>query len=219
MVLYPILLNLEGALCLIVGGGEVARRKINHLLEAGARVRVIAPRVVPQIRAWAREGKLEIVASTYHLRDLDSEARLVFACTDDPDTNKRIAADADTRGIHANCADDPESGGFHVPSMVRRGSLLLTVSTGGKSPALSREICHRLEQQFGPAWGEFTDLLGKLRERWKSRGEAPQIHERMLEIIASDAFEVMQSEGTDAARRHIAALLRRREKSALRRRA
>lgn len=191
----------------MVGGGEVARRKINHLLEAGARLTVVAPRVHERIQHWAAEGRLELIAEPYHARLMKAGLRLAYACTADARVNARVIADARKRGVLCNSADEPAAGDFHVPSMVRRGSLLLSISTGGRAPALSREICHRLEQQFGPAWGDFTDLLGDLRDEWKSQGEADRIHRRMLEILASDAFEVLQSEGPAAARARIADLL------------
>ena len=95
--------------------------------------------------------------------------------------------------------------------MVRRDNLLLTVSTGGSAPALAREICHRLEQQFGPAWGDFARLLGVFRRRWKRRGESDRIHARMREIIGSDVFEIMHSRGSEAASRKIRRIVRRLE--------
>lgn len=211
MILYPILLNLEGQLCTIVGGGNVARRKIEHLLEAGARIRVVSPRPVAAIARWARQGAVTLARRPFAPEEIDADSRLVFACTDDVAVNRRVLARARELNIPANCVDDPRSGDFHVPSMVRRGSLLLTVSTGGEAPGLSREICHRLQQQFGPAWGDFTDLLGRLRTSWKRRGESPLIHERMLELIASDTFEVMQQRGPAAATRHAQGIIRRRE--------
>lgn len=213
MILYPILLNLDGQLCTIVGGGNVARRKIEHLLEAGARIRVISPRPNRAILNWARSKSVEIVRRAYAPELIDPESRLVFACTDDSRVNRQVVKRAAELQVPANCVDDPKAGDFHVPSMVRRGSLLLTVSTGGKAPGLSREICHRLEQQFGPAWGDFTDLLGRLRMSWKRKGEAPRIHQRMLEIIGSDTFEVMQQRGPRSAARHARRLIRERERT------
>lgn len=212
MILYPVLLNLNGARCTIVGGGNVARRKIEHLLEAGARVRVVAPRLHAEIRRWQREGRVEVDKREYSGDLLDDRPRLVYACTDRRDVNRRVMEDARALGIAANASDDPEGADFHVPSMVRRGSLLVTVSTGGKAPALARELTHRLEQQFGPAWGDFTDLLGTLRAEWKRKGEATRLHARMKEIIGSDTFEVMQTRGTQAALRHARALVRQMEK-------
>lgn len=210
MIYYPILLNLADVRCVIVGGGEVARRKIHHLLEAGARLLVCAPRVHPRIAQWALDGALDLRRQSYRREILDPPPRLVFACTDEPKVNRKVVADARAIGVPCNAAEDQASGDFHVPSMVRRGSLLLTVSTGGLAPALSREICHRLEQQFGPAWGDFAQLLGRLREEWKSRGEAELIHQRMLEIIASDVFEVLQARGRQAALARIDALIESR---------
>lgn len=214
MILYPTLLDLRGKLCVIVGGGEVARRKIEHLLEAGAHVRVVAPKIHKVIRKWATEGEaVELITRSYSADSLEGRPRLVFACTDDAEVNRRVAEDANELGIDVNRADDPKGSAFHVPSMVRREDLLLTVSTGGQAPALAREVCHRLEQQFGPAWGEFVDLLGQLRKSWQTKGENARIHGRMLEIISSDTFEVMQLEGKRAARKHALALVRKSEKA------
>lgn len=212
MILYPILLNLQGRLCTIVGGGHVARRKIEHLLEAGARIHVISPRPGAAILRWAKEEALTLHRGAFDPARLDRRSRLVFACTDDPVVNRQVLACAEELGILANCVDDPESGDFHVPSMVRRQNLLLTVSTGGLAPGLSREICHRLQQQFGPAWGDFTELLGRLRMDWKRHGESGRIHQRMLELIASDTFEVMQQRGVAAAARHARRLIAERER-------
>lgn len=213
MILYPILLNLDGQLCTIVGGGNVARRKIEHLLEAGARIRVVSPRPSRAIQKWARAREIELIRRSWSPDQIDRESRLVFACTDDSRVNREVIERAAELQVPANCVDDPEAGDFHVPSMVRRGSLLLTVSTGGKAPGLSREICHRLQQQFGPAWGDFTDLLGRLRISWKRKGEAARIHPRMLEILASDTFEVMQQRGPASAARHARRLVREREQA------
>lgn len=171
MVLYPILLNIENQLCTIVGGGNVARRKIEHLLEAGACVRVISPRPNAAIVRWSRQQAITLMRRPYAPDLIDPDSRLVFACTDDREVNQQVTEHAAKLHILANRTDDPDSGDFHVPSMVRRGSLLLTVSTGGKAPGLSREICHRLQQQFGPAWGDFTDLLGRLRTSWKKKAK------------------------------------------------
>lgn len=212
MILYPILLNLEGQLCTIVGGGNVAGRKIEHLLEAGAKVHVISPRPSATLTRWAKTGALTLYRAAFTPDRIDPRSRLVFACTDDPAVNRRVLARAAELGIPSNCVDDPGAGDFHVPSMVRRQSLLLTVSTGGMAPGLSREICHRLQQQFGPAWGDFTELLGRLRMGWKRRGESERIHQRMLELIASDTFEVMQQRGAPAAARHARRLIADRER-------
>lgn len=211
MILYPILLSLRDAGCVIVGGGAVARRKVVHLIEAGARLKIVAPAAVEPIRRLAREGRLEWIKKAYGPDMLEGNPRLVFACTDRREVNARVAADARALGIAVSLADDGEHSDFHLPSMVRRGSLLLTVSTAGEAPALSREICHRLEQQFGPAWGEFTSMIGELRRRWAASGEGARTHERVLELLASDTLEVLQTEGPRAARRHASKLLRRRE--------
>jgi precorrin-2 dehydrogenase/sirohydrochlorin ferrochelatase len=203
MILYPVLLNLRGARCLIVGGGEVARRKIEHLLEAGARVSVVAPKLHPEITGWAKRGKVSVKKSEYSPRFVGENTRLIFACTNREEINRRVADDARARGIPCNRADDPKASDFHVPSMVRRGDLLLTVSTGGAAPMLARQICHGLEQTFGPSWGEFTALLGEIRREWLEQGLSGELHDRMNAVLRSDALQILESRGLKAARRRI----------------
>jgi precorrin-2 dehydrogenase/sirohydrochlorin ferrochelatase len=137
---YPIFLNLKDKPVLVVGAGKVALRKARGLLEAGARVTVVAPEWEPEFETMP----VRIVARRFRASDL-AGCTLVFAATDDRLTNHRIGIAAKGRGIFANIADSGEECGFIVPARVQRGSVQIAVSTGGESPKLSAELRKKLE--------------------------------------------------------------------------
>ncbi|MBX6422379.1 bifunctional precorrin-2 dehydrogenase/sirohydrochlorin ferrochelatase [Thermosulfurimonas sp. F29] len=166
---YPAFLNLRDRFCVVVGGGEVAERKVEALVAAGARVRVIAPEVTSRIEGWAGEGLIELEKRPYREGDL-SEAWLVVAATDDPEVQKAVFSEAERNRIFCNVVDKPELCSFIVPSVVRRGRLQLAVSTSGASPAAARRIRERLEEEFGPEWGVYLELMARWRKEILSRG-------------------------------------------------
>ncbi len=168
MLYYPVFLNLEGRLCVVVGGGRVGERKIEALLAAGARVKVISPEATPQVEKWAEEGRIELERRPYHEGDL-SGAWLVIAATDDPETQKAVYSEAEKRHIFCNVVDKPEFCSFIVPSVVRRGRLQLAISTSGASPATARRIRERLEEEFGPEWETYLELMARWRREILSR--------------------------------------------------
>lgn len=163
MIFYPVNLKISGRLCLVVGGGNVALRKIDSLLGCQALVTVISPVIIDEIRVLAERGDITLHLRGYQAGDL-AGAFLVFAATDKPEVQERIAAEAAERNILLNIADDPRRCDFQVPAKVRRGELLLTVSTGGASPALSRLIREQLEEQFDEEYGMVISMFARIRE-------------------------------------------------------
>ncbi|MEW6429497.1 MAG: bifunctional precorrin-2 dehydrogenase/sirohydrochlorin ferrochelatase [Thermodesulfobacteriota bacterium] len=159
---YPVCLDLGGRRCVVVGGGRVAERKIEGLLECGGRVTVISPELSDHLRALAAAGTVAWLARPYRRGDL-AGAFLVIAATDDRPTQEQVQREAAAANLLLNVADVPMLCNFILPATVRRGDLSLTVSTGGRSPALAQEIRRRLEGEFGPEWGIYTALLGMLR--------------------------------------------------------
>jgi siroheme synthase-like protein len=137
---YPIFLNLRDRPVLVVGAGKVALRKTRGLLEAGARVTVIAPEAEPEFR----ELPVRYVPRRFRASDL-AGAMLVFAATDDRLTNHRIAIAAKGKGVFANIADSAEECDFVVPSRLHRGNVQVAISTGGENPRLSAELRKKLE--------------------------------------------------------------------------
>ncbi len=195
--LYPIFLSLEGRLCLVVGGGKVAERKIGSLLECGAMVRLVSPQVTGPIRQWAKQGRFEWLAKEYQTPDL-AGAFLVFAATDSEEVNHLIARDCCERKLAVNVVNDPSQGNFFVPSVIRRGKLAIAVSTGGASPLMAARIRRQLESQFGPEYGELLDLLSDLRRRVLDNVE--DINKRkaiFADLVESDILQLLKAKKYD----------------------
>src|SRR3990172_1851593 len=151
---YPILLDIQDKKCLVIGGGNVAWRKVCSLKEAGARVTVVSPEFCPEME---REAGIERIRQKYEEGFL-SGAWVVVASTDDEEVNKKIYYDATKKSILVNVVDRPEFCSFIVPATVSRGDLSISISTSGASPALARHIRESLEKQVGNEHGEFVKL-------------------------------------------------------------
>jgi precorrin-2 dehydrogenase/sirohydrochlorin ferrochelatase len=161
---FPINLAIRDQPVIVVGGGAVAARKCLRLLDAGARVTVIAPRLDAGLQGLLDTGKIDHLAREFAPGDL-AEGLLAFAATDDPAVNRAVAEEARNRGILANVADAPELGTFTLPAVLTRGDLQVAVSTGGTSPALAQRVRDGLAGQFGPEYEIALNLLGALREK------------------------------------------------------
>ena len=160
---YPIaLVNLDGARCVVVGGGRIAARKVAALREAGARPVVISPMLCESLRPLAQKGEIEVIERAYRSGDLKG-TRLVIAATNDPATNKAVWREAKSLGCLVNVVDDPAHCNFYVPAVVRRGELTISISTGGNSPALARRLREALEERFDAGYEPYLLLLGELR--------------------------------------------------------
>ncbi|GFO62784.1 precorrin-2 dehydrogenase/sirohydrochlorin ferrochelatase family protein [Geomonas paludis] len=161
---YPINLNLKDRLVVVVGGGRVAARKVARLVGAGARVTVVAPVVEESLAALAAQGRIVHLCRSYRPGDL-SGATLAFAATSEPAVNREVARAARELNLLVDCVDLPEDGDFVTPAVLEQGDLLITVSTGGASPSLSKRIVDQLRCQFGPEYGEAVALLSAVREK------------------------------------------------------
>lgn len=166
---YPVFLNIEGQRCVVVGGGAVAERKVGTLLEYGAAVTLVSPRATPGLRRLAKAGSIQRLARAYRRGDLEG-ARLAIAATDDVGVNGLVADEARERGVLVNVVDDLGLSEFIVPSVLRRGDVTVAVSTGGKSPALSRKIRTDLEQMIRPSFGQLASMISEVRSDMKKRG-------------------------------------------------
>ncbi len=158
----PIFCDLRGRSVVVIGGGNVAERKIKGLVEAGAAVTVISPEVTPLLSGMVEQGLVQLVPRQFQNGDLHG-AWLVVAATDDEAVQKSVYNEAQERRIFCNVVDKPEVCSFIVPSTVRRGDLCLAISTGGRSPALAKALRKDLEKKFGPEWSVMISLIGKLR--------------------------------------------------------
>ncbi len=163
---YPVNLVLDGRRCLVVGGGKVALRKVEGLLACGGRVTVVATRLNPDLAVLS---EVMIEQRPWRPEDIDG-MWLVIAATDDPGVNRAVYDAGQRAGVWVNGADDPANCSFTLPSVVRRGDLQVTVSTGGRSPALSTWLRRRLEGEIGPEYAVLLDLLATEREGLKAAG-------------------------------------------------
>ena len=152
--LYPVMLDIRGRDCLVVGGGGVALRKVQGLVEEGARVTVVAPEVVEPLVAMADRGEIELERGRYQAHARGGWA-LVFAATDDRETNAQVFCDAEESGIWCNVADDPEFCAFHLPARVRRGPLQLALGSAGEAPFVIRRLRQLFERRLGEEWAEW----------------------------------------------------------------
>lgn len=167
---YPVNLVLEGLPVLVVGGGTVAVGKVRGLVEAGARVTVVAPEVRSEIDAMG----VAVERRPYAAGEA-AGYRLVVAAVDDPAVAQVVHDDAEAAGTFVNSADDPARCSFTLPSRLRRGDLLITVSTGGRSPALAAWLRRRLEAEIGPEFEQLLELLADERDAMQARGEPTEI--------------------------------------------
>ncbi len=204
---YPIALTqLAGVRCVVVGGGEVAARKVGALLESGAHVRVISSTLQGELCAWHESGKIEYVERPYQHGDLTG-SMLAIAATNRREVNAAVAEEARLLGILHNIADDPEHSSFHTLAAVSRGNVLLAASTGGDSPALAAHIRRRLEQTFGPEYGVLAERLGRLRHEVGQTLPAAT-RRRLWRALATDnVLELVRTQGAAGLDRHIEAVV------------
>jgi precorrin-2 dehydrogenase/sirohydrochlorin ferrochelatase len=162
MSYYPAFMNIAGKRCVVCGGGEVALRKVQGLLDCGASVEVISPLFCEELTDMAKANKIRTHTREYREGDLQG-AYIAIAATDDRETNARIAGDAHRDGCIVNAVDDPGVSDFIVPSCLKRGDIVIAVSTSGKSPALARKLRTSLEKQFGPEYADLVKIVSEAR--------------------------------------------------------
>ena len=194
MEFYPVCLDISGERCVVVGGGEVAERKAAGLLECGAKVVLVARDLTTELRVMKDAGKIKHVANDYTKECLEG-AFLVIGATDREDVNEKVSQDARDRGILVNIVDVPARCNFIVPSVFRRGDLLVAVSTGGKSPALARRLREEIEERYGPEYGTLLGIMGDLRGRIIARGASSAENRVLFEsVLDSDILRYIREE-------------------------
>jgi siroheme synthase-like protein len=171
--LYPVNLVVDGRPCLVVGGGRVAAGKVRGLVEAGARVTVVAPDLDPAIVGLADLGGVAVERRAYRRGDV-AGYRFVVAATGDPQVNQAVYDDGEAAGVWVNAADDPERCSAILPARVRQGRLLVTISTSGFSPAVASWLKGRFAAELGPEYDELIGMLGEARTEVQARGLATE---------------------------------------------
>jgi len=187
---YSVLLKLEGKRCVVVGGGEVAERKIKSLLECGAEVVVISPQITQAIGRLAQQGAISLLAKPYTDGDL-AGAWLVVA-GGPPEVNAAVADEARRERILTNVVDDLGRCDFIVPAVARRGPIMIAISTQGASPALARRLREMIEAQIGAEYGLLAELLGRLRPEVMTMGDDSQRRRVWEAILDSKTLNLLR---------------------------
>lgn len=194
---YPIILDITGRKAAVIGGGKVARRKVIGLLAQGAVVAVTSPKLEKGLAGLVREQGLIWRERGFEAADLDG-CILAFAATDDPEVNKAVVEAARKRGVLVNVAETPENGDFSLPANLRRGGLLISVSTGGASPLLAADIRDGLAGQFGDVWAEYIDLMAALRAAVLARGGPASENRELFRALLGADLPIPLAEGDNA---------------------
>jgi precorrin-2 dehydrogenase len=177
-------IKLAGRPCLVVGTGAVAESKIAGLLDAAAKVRVVAPEATEQVKSWAAAAQIEWLARSCEPSDLEGMF-LVVAATSSHELHENLHAEARRRGVLCNVVDVPELCDFYYPAVAQRGALQIAVSTSGQSPALAQRLRKELEEQFGPEYEAWLQQLGEERAKLFAANMDPEERKRLLHDLAS----------------------------------
>ena len=196
--LYPVFLNVANRPCLVVGGGAVAARKLRGLLEAGARVTVVAPRRVDALAEAAAAGDVTWIPRAFEAGDLDGMV-LAFVATSDREVNRWAAREARARGVWVNVADDPEACDFALPAVLRRGRAAVAVSTGGASPAMASWLRDRVSDSLPESIALLVEVARHLRGGARQTGGEP-----FRELFSSGILEDLSAGDWEAADRKVA---------------
>jgi len=192
---FPANLLLHGRRVLVVGAGRIAARKTEGILEVGGDVHVVAPRVGDEIRALADAGRLTVSEREFTGTDLD-DAWLAFAATDDPEVNASVHDAGEARRVWVNAADDPGNCSFTLMSKVRRGDIVVSIGTGGRSPALATWLKERVESELGPEYMTLLEILSEAREEIRAGGGSSEdadwrsaFDSGILDLVRSDRLD------------------------------
>lgn len=170
---WPVNLLVAGRRILVVGGGRVAARKIEALLDLGADVDVVAVAASAEVRGWADQGRLRLQERPFTEGDVDG-AWLAVAATDDPAVNAAVHAAGEARRVWVNAADDPAHCSFTLMSVVRRADVVVAIGTGGRSPALAAWLKRRIGEEMGPEYETLVELLSEAREELRGAGRSSE---------------------------------------------
>ena len=191
MKFYPLNLDVEKKSCAVVGGGEVALRKIRGLLAAGANVKVISPEVCAEVEELSGRGEISWARENFSEEMLGDEIILI-AATNDPEVNRRAAQAARAKKILVNVVEGA-GGNFNVPSTIRRGELLLTISTGANSPAFSKFLRQMLETELGENFGAGLEKISARREEIKKLLPNPQARKIFWQkILTQETWQLLR---------------------------
>jgi precorrin-2 dehydrogenase/sirohydrochlorin ferrochelatase len=200
---YPLFLDITDRKCVVVGGGDVAERKVGRLLDFGASVVVVGKTLTPGLETMKKEGRINHIEADYDNAFLD-DAFLVIGATDRDDVNADISRDGREKGILVNIVDDPDKCDFVLPSLLKQGDLLIAISTGGKSPALAKKLREEMEQLFGTEYQTLLEVMGQLREKLVVEGRSSDENRRLFEsVVHSDILKHIRDKSWDKVKKII----------------
>jgi len=201
---YPVCLNISGKLCVVIGGGRVAERKIQGILAGSGSVRVVSPALTTTLHDLASQAVIEWREKPYSGTDLE-DAFLVFAATNTPKVQGAVLRDARAAGLLVNIADNSAACDFQVPASIRRGDLTLSVATKGKSPAVAAMVKRRLEHDFGEEYAQLTAFTSLLRDRILAEDALSHEEKRLLfqKILHDDIVDWLRDRRWDRIQQHL----------------
>ncbi|MBW1800570.1 MAG: bifunctional precorrin-2 dehydrogenase/sirohydrochlorin ferrochelatase [Deltaproteobacteria bacterium] len=209
MAYYPIFLDLEGKKVVVVGGGAVAQRKILTLLEYGAVVELVSRDLTPRLKQLITEKKIRQIGREFEKKHLTG-AFMVIAATDDAQLNREIGMRAREKGLLINAVDQPEDCNFILPSVLKRGELVIAVSTSGRSPALAKKVRESLEKAFGSEYESLVHMMGRIRKEVLAQKRPTEDNTRIFkEIIASKILDAIKKKDVDQMARILGDILKR----------
>ena len=188
MPLFPAFVSLKGKKILVVGGGKVATRKVEKLLPFGGNITVVAPRVSKKLKKLAREGKIKLKRRRFLTGDLKN-AFMVVVAVDDTDLQRKIFNLCQKRGILCNSVDSPDYCNFIFPALVVKGDLVVGINTGGKAPALSREVRKLIERSLPEGVETILETLYRERKRLPKGRKRQRYLTRLAEELISETFQ------------------------------
>ncbi len=208
-IYFPLLLNLQKFPCLVIGGGEVAQRKVQSLLEFSKEITVISPDICKPLLDLNKENKIQIILKSYSKEYLKN-FKLVFCATDNNETNKIVYNDCEEQGILLNVVDIPHLCDFILPANVKRGDLTISVASQGKAPFLVKVIKHKLENIFSNSFSEILDLAGNFRKKLLEnvKDKSPELKEKAFKkFIEIDWEKVLKEKGKEKTYKYMQSIL------------
>lgn len=211
-IYYPISLSVKDKSCAVIGGGQIALRKVITLLECGAKITIISPELCPELASLADEKEIRTILREYCTGDLKG-VFVAIAATDNSIINRQIAEDARAKSVLVNVVDDAGESDFIAPAIIRRGDITIAISTSGQSPALSRKLRTKLEREFGEEYARLARLIAEVRTEAKKQ-QIVVTGDDWQEALDLDLFlELLRSNEEEKARAILLGNLRAKQRT------